>query len=65
MLEEQPVEGQAGPPKMKGSAMVVQANSEKDVKDILESDIYARSGVWDVAKAQIIPVSIGLRRRVR
>jgi hypothetical protein len=27
------------------------------VRDVLEADIYAKSGVWDVAKATIMPVS--------
>lgn len=63
MLEEHPAEGATGPPKMKGSAMVVVAESEKEVKEIIEADIYAKSGVWDAEKAQIWPVSVifGLR----
>ena len=42
---------------MTASAIVVTASSEAEVKAILDADIYGRSGVWDTAKAQIMPVS--------
>ena len=42
---------------MKASAVVVTAASEAEVKAILEADVYGKSGVWDVANAQIMPVS--------
>jgi hypothetical protein len=37
--------------------MLAQAENEEEVRKILENDIYVRSGVWDMEKAQIIPVS--------
>jgi hypothetical protein len=42
---------------MNGSALVVKADSVEEVRALLEGDIYAKSGVWDVSKAQILPVS--------
>jgi hypothetical protein len=36
--------------------MLALAENEAEVRAILENDIYAHSGVWDLAKAQIIPV---------
>lgn len=45
------------PPQMTGSALILRGNTEQDVRDFLESDIYAKEGVWNVAKASIIPVS--------
>lgn len=40
-----------------GSTLVLVASSREEVVDILSRDIYATSGVWDVEKAQIWPVS--------
>lgn len=60
MLESHPAEGET--PAFKGSMMLALASDEAEVRAILENDIYAHSGVWDLSKAQIIPVrSIALR----
>jgi hypothetical protein len=37
--------------------VVYTGDTAQDVLDIIKSDIYAESGVWDLEKAQIIPVS--------
>lgn len=39
-----------------GSAIIARAKTEAEILDILKTDIYARSGVWDLDKAKIIPV---------
>lgn len=54
MLESHPAEGET--PAFKGSMMLALAADEAEVRAILENDIYAHSGVWDLSKAQIIPV---------
>ena len=56
MLEEQPKEGET--PKSSGSAMLVKAETEADVKKMIEGDTYTKEGVWDAPKAQIYPVSL-------
>ncbi|RYP02752.1 hypothetical protein DL764_005626 [Monosporascus ibericus] len=44
-----------------GSTIIVVAESREEVVGILEKDIYATSGVWDVEKAQIWPAKIAFR----
>ncbi|KAF4956246.1 hypothetical protein FSARC_11645 [Fusarium sarcochroum] len=38
-----------------GSAIIARATSEAEVLAVLETDIYVRSGVWDLEKARLIP----------
>lgn len=54
MFNSHPKEGET--PSFKGSAMMVLAENEGEVRKILENDIYSRSGVWDLENMQIIPV---------
>ena len=54
MLEAHPAEGET--PSFKGSMMLAMAENEAEVRSILENDIYAHSGVWDLENAQIFPV---------
>lgn len=54
MLNSHPAEGET--PSFKGSMMLAVAESEAEVRALLENDIYSRSGVWDLENAQIIPV---------
>jgi hypothetical protein len=42
----------------KGSVVVYTGESPEAVRSIIENDVYATSGVWDLEKAQIIPVSL-------
>lgn len=44
-------------PQFRGSAVIIQANSAKEVLEILSKDIYVEKGVWDLDNVQIIPVS--------
>ncbi|RFU30531.1 hypothetical protein B7463_g5824, partial [Scytalidium lignicola] len=48
-------------PPFKGSALIVVAEDEREVKELLSKDIYARNEVWDVEKMQIIPFMCALR----
>lgn len=60
IFEKHPVEGE--PALFRGSVVVYAAQNEAEVRKIIENDIYATSGVWDLEKSQIIPVC-GLRYR--
>lgn len=55
MLNAHPAEGET--PSFKGSMMMVVAENEEKVLELLSQDIYTKSDVWDLANAQIIPVS--------
>lgn len=54
MVGRHPEEGEGVP--FKGSMMIYTGESVEDVRENLMKDIYASSGVWDLEKAQIIPV---------
>ncbi|KAH8701488.1 hypothetical protein GQ44DRAFT_778610 [Phaeosphaeriaceae sp. PMI808] len=62
MLEEPIQAGDAGPPKMKGSAMLIGATTREEVVERVKKDIYVQGGVWDVEKIQIIPFKSALRK---
>jgi hypothetical protein len=62
MLEEPVKEGDAGPPKMKGSAMLIGAKTKEEVIERLKKDVYVAQGVWDVEKVEIIPFKSALRK---
>ena len=55
MLAAHPKPGEAL--QLYGSTLTVEADTREEVIAILEKDIYARSGVWNVGIAQILPVS--------
>lgn len=59
MLSEQPGEGES--PKMTGSVMLFKANSEEEVRQLLEADEYTKGGAWDVSKATIQPFRCAVR----
>ncbi|RHZ73489.1 hypothetical protein CDV55_108748 [Aspergillus turcosus] len=58
MLESHSTEGT---PSFKGSVVVLLAESEEQAREILSKDVYVRSGVWDMEKAQIIPFKNAVR----
>lgn len=62
MLEEPIKEGDSGPPKMKGSAMLIGAKTREEVVERLQKDVYVDKGVWDLSKVQIIPFRSALRK---
>ncbi|QSS51495.1 YciI-like protein [Histoplasma capsulatum var. duboisii H88] len=59
MLEFHPKESQTPP--MKGSVLLVVAESSEAVREQLSKDIYATSGVWDIEKMQITPFKSAIR----
>ncbi|PGH16431.1 hypothetical protein AJ79_01762 [Helicocarpus griseus UAMH5409] len=59
MLQSHPEEGQT--PQMKGSMLVVVAESPEAVREQLSKDVYATSGVWDIENMQITPFKSAIR----
>ncbi|OAL32796.1 hypothetical protein AYO20_07753 [Fonsecaea nubica] len=58
-LSKHPAEGET--PDMTGSAMLIKANTEQEVKELLANDAYTKGGAWDVSKAQIFPFRCAVR----
>ncbi|KAE9576894.1 hypothetical protein CGMCC3_g7074 [Colletotrichum fructicola] len=61
MLERHPKED-ATEACFRGSVVVYTAESPEDVKAIIENDVYATSGVWDLERMQIIPYVAAVRQ---
>ncbi|KAI9934252.1 hypothetical protein ASPWEDRAFT_26065 [Aspergillus wentii DTO 134E9] len=59
MFESHPVEGE--PALFKGSMIVYTGENVEEVRRIINNDTYAKSGVWDLEKAQIIPYVSAVR----
>ncbi|KAK2786456.1 hypothetical protein FQN53_006612 [Emmonsiellopsis sp. PD_33] len=59
MMDAHPTDGQTPP--MKGSMLVVVAESPDAVREQLAKDIYAREGVWDLDNMQITPFKSAVR----
>ncbi|KAH7276016.1 hypothetical protein B0J15DRAFT_458148 [Fusarium solani] len=51
--KKHPVDGE--PALFKGSVVVYSAESIDEVHRIIENDVYATSGVWDLEKVQVLP----------
>ncbi|WEW55486.1 hypothetical protein PRK78_000917 [Emydomyces testavorans] len=58
VLSHHPKEGEAPP--MKGSALIIQADSEEEIRETLAKDIYATSGVWDLDNMKFYPFRCAL-----
>lgn len=59
MLGEQPAVDAT--PDMKGSVMIFKAETEEEVRSLVENDDYTKGDVWDVEKIQIIPFRSAFR----
>ncbi|KAB8211385.1 hypothetical protein BDV34DRAFT_209046 [Aspergillus parasiticus] len=62
ILEAHPTENAEG--RIKGSMVVYTADNEEEVHRIIEKDVYATSGVWDLEKVQIWPYIPAVREPV-
>ena len=51
MLSKQPKEGEA--PDMTGSVMIIKADSEEEVRGMIENDVYTKGGAWDVENMKV------------
>lgn len=58
-LDEQPAVD--GTPAMNGSVMLFKADTEEEVRSLIENDDYAKADVWDVANAKIMPFRSAIR----
>ncbi|KAI1102920.1 hypothetical protein F4804DRAFT_311547 [Jackrogersella minutella] len=61
ILAEHPKTADEGLP-ITGSAWLVRANSEEDVRAIIANDVYAKIGVWDVDNVSVTPFKCILRK---
>jgi uncharacterized protein len=50
-LDAQPKEGESLA--MNGSVMIVKADSEQEVRDMILADVYVKGGAWDASKVDI------------
>ncbi|KAB8069400.1 hypothetical protein BDV29DRAFT_182834 [Aspergillus leporis] len=48
-------------PQMTGSMLIVVSESIEDVRKIVEDDVYATSGVWDLERTKILPFRTTVR----
>ncbi|OQE29034.1 hypothetical protein PENFLA_c004G06247 [Penicillium flavigenum] len=53
IFEEHPEEGKDA--LFKGSVVAYSGNSAEEARTIIEKDVDATSGVWDLSKTQILP----------
>ncbi|KAJ6133959.1 YCII-like protein [Penicillium sp. IBT 18751x] len=54
IFTEHPQEGKDA--QFQGSVVVYTGESAEEVRNIIMDDIYARSGVWDIERIDIMPV---------
>ncbi|KAF7164541.1 hypothetical protein CNMCM5623_009038 [Aspergillus felis] len=59
MLQSHPGDGEDT--SFKGSVIIYTGESVEDVRSVIMKDIYAKAGVWDLEKVQIIPYISAIR----
>ncbi|GKT43515.1 aspercryptin biosynthesis cluster protein B [Colletotrichum spaethianum] len=59
MFEEHPTEGKT--PSFKGSVIIYTVKDAEEAWELIRNDIYAKSDVWDLEKAQVIPFKSAVR----
>ncbi|TPX06907.1 uncharacterized protein E0L32_002403 [Thyridium curvatum] len=65
ILDDVPVDDQPTSLKFAGSTLQIVASSRDEVVEFIRGDVYAKSGVWDVEKAQIWPLKAAVRTPVK
>lgn len=58
-LSSHPTEGEG--PDMNGSVMLIRANSEDEVREVVLDDEYAKQGLWELKELKIIPFRCAVR----
>lgn len=59
-LASAPSPGEA--PQSNGSAMLVCADTKEEAMKVVEGDVYVKSGVWDISRAQVMPFKSAIRK---
>ncbi|GKT55930.1 YCII-related domain protein [Colletotrichum tofieldiae] len=59
MFAEHPTEGKT--PSFKGSVFIYTVKDAEEAWELIRNDIYAKSDVWDLEKAQVIPFKSAVR----
>ncbi|GJC77393.1 aspercryptin biosynthesis cluster protein B [Colletotrichum liriopes] len=59
MFTEHPTEGKT--PSFTGSALIYTVKDAEEAWELIRNDIYAKSDVWDLEKAQVIPFKSAVR----
>ncbi|KAL5342532.1 hypothetical protein BJX70DRAFT_394747 [Aspergillus crustosus] len=59
MFHAHPAEGET--PSFKGSTLIILADKEEEVWEIIRNDVYVKNGVWDLDAAQVIPFKSAVR----
>ncbi|KAK1569867.1 uncharacterized protein LY79DRAFT_594627 [Colletotrichum navitas] len=59
MFGEHPTEGKT--PSFKGSVIIYTAKDAEEAWELIRNDVYAKSDVWDLEKAQVIPFKSAVR----
>ncbi|PYH88626.1 hypothetical protein BO71DRAFT_391211 [Aspergillus ellipticus CBS 707.79] len=62
MVDSHPEEGKQL--SFKGSMIVVTGETVEEVNQLIQNDVYAKSGVWDLEKAQVIPYISAVREPI-
>ena len=56
MLDSHPEQAKEVP--FRGSMIIYTGETKEEIRALIKEDVYAKSGVWDVHNAQIIPVRL-------
>ncbi|OJJ06546.1 hypothetical protein ASPVEDRAFT_75640 [Aspergillus versicolor CBS 583.65] len=59
MLDSHPEEGKEVP--FRGSMIIYTGETVEEIRGLIKEDVYAKSGVWDIDNAQIIPYVSAVR----
>lgn len=56
MLDSHPEQAKEVP--FRGSMIIYTGETKEEIRALIKEDVYAKSGVWEVHNAQIIPVRL-------
>ena len=62
MFSAPPENAEDGETKISGSVHVVKASTEEEIWQRVKADTYAKLGVWDLEKATVSPMKVGVMK---